>query len=144
MKPQKLSFWSFEQLWILNLLVILTFSSVKFFQKSKFKAFKIVKMAVFDLWNYPKVISLKISGRKMSKSKIIIEVWCSSLSNHQIHHIESLLNHHEYLNKYEDIQLSFQLSAFTLPYSEELYPSPWKMYMEPIKTISVRSEVIKV
>ena len=33
----------------MNFREFLTFSSVKFFQKSKFKVFKIVKIAVFDL-----------------------------------------------------------------------------------------------
>jgi len=49
-RSQKLSFWPFEQLWTLNFWEILTFSRVKYnFQKSKFKASKIVKMVVFHL-----------------------------------------------------------------------------------------------
>ena len=40
---------------------LLTFSSMKFFQNSKFKAFKIVKTAVFHtFWNWQKLISRRI------------------------------------------------------------------------------------
>ena len=47
---------------------ILTFSSMIFFQKSKVKDSKIVKIAVFDLSHQPKLISRKIIGaRKMPK-----------------------------------------------------------------------------
>ena len=55
LKPQKLPFWPFEQLWILNFWELLTFLSVKFFQKLKFKAYNIVKMAVFDLLKSDKI-----------------------------------------------------------------------------------------
>ena len=62
LNPQKLLFSPFEQLWIFNFWEILTFSSVKFFQKSKFIAFKIVKMTVFETLNSTKLISRKIWG----------------------------------------------------------------------------------
>ena len=45
----------FEQLWILNFWEFLTFSSVKFFQNSKFKASKIVETTVFDLLKSAKI-----------------------------------------------------------------------------------------
>ena len=55
LKPSKLPFWPFEQLWILNFSVLLTFASATFFQKSKFKASKIVQSAVFDLLKSAKI-----------------------------------------------------------------------------------------
>ena len=54
---QKWHFWPFEQLWNLNFWELL---QVKFFLKIKFKASKIVKTAVFENWNQPKLISHKI------------------------------------------------------------------------------------
>ena len=55
LKHQKLPFWPFEQLWNLIFWEFLTFPSVKFFQKWKFKARKIVKTAVFDLLKSAKI-----------------------------------------------------------------------------------------
>ena len=68
LKPQKLPFWPFKQLWILNFWKLLTLLSVKCFQKSNFKASKIIKTAVFDLLKSTKIdFTWNHNGRKISK-----------------------------------------------------------------------------
>ena len=50
----------YVHLWILNFWELLTFLSVKFFQISKLKASKIVKLAVLTFWSLPILIWRKI------------------------------------------------------------------------------------
>ena len=59
LKPQKLPFWLFEQLWVLNLWIFLTFSSVKF---PKVPHSLPRKWLIWQFWpsDQPKLISRKI------------------------------------------------------------------------------------
>ena len=59
--PQKLPFWPYEQLWILNFRMLLTISSVKFQKKNQnSNSPKWLKWQFWTFWNQPKLISCNI------------------------------------------------------------------------------------
>ena len=81
LKPSKMPFWPFEQLWILHFWEFVTLSSVKCFQKSKFKTSEMVEMAVFDLLKSAKIDFTKnLSTVENPQSKFSIRLHWSVLN----------------------------------------------------------------
>ena len=60
LKPQKLPFCPYVQLWILDVWIYLTFSSVTFWENLNSKPPKYFKWHFLTLWTQPKLISRKI------------------------------------------------------------------------------------